>query len=101
MSNIAENISTKVSNTASSYIGGAKQTIGETINNPDLAASGAAQKVQADTAQKVHDAKTEAQGLAHKAGGQAQKASGNVLGDYSLEASGEGNITKGEIERRS
>lgn len=100
MSNIAENVSTKVSNTANSYIGGAKQTIGETIHNPDLAARGAAQKVQADTAQKVADAKIQAEAAAHKVEGHSQKASGNVLGDYSLEASGEGNITKGEIERR-
>ncbi|KAF9278130.1 hypothetical protein BGZ88_000777 [Linnemannia elongata] len=100
MSNIVENVSTKVSNTASSYIGGAKQTIGETINNPDLAARGAAQKVQADTAQRVADAKIQAEATAHKAEGQTQKATGNVLGDYSLEASGEGNITKGEIEHR-
>ncbi|KAF9320916.1 hypothetical protein BGZ91_004646 [Linnemannia elongata] len=100
MSNIVENVSTKVSNTASSYIGGAKQTIGETINNPDLAARGAAQKVQADTAQRVADAKIQAEATAHKAEGQTQKAAGNVLGDYSLEASGEGNITKGEIEHR-
>ncbi|KAF9153372.1 hypothetical protein BG015_003537 [Linnemannia schmuckeri] len=100
MSNIAENVSTKVSNTASSYIGGAKQTIGETINNPDLAARGAAQKAQADTAQKLADAKSQAEAAAHKAEGHSQKATGNVLGDYSLEASGEGNITKAEIERR-
>ncbi|KAG0295699.1 hypothetical protein BGZ96_011166 [Linnemannia gamsii] len=100
MSNIAENVSTKVSNTANSYIGGAKQTLGETINNPDLAASGAAQKVQADTAQKFADAKTQAEAAAHKVGGNAQKSTGNILGDYSLEASGEGNITKGDLESR-
>jgi uncharacterized protein YjbJ (UPF0337 family) len=101
MSNVTENISTKVSNTANSYIGGAKQTIGETFNNPSLAASGAAQKAQADTAQRAHDAKIEAQDYAHKAGRHDQKTTGNVLGDYSLEASGEGNITKSEIERRT
>ncbi|KAG9069881.1 hypothetical protein KI688_009206 [Linnemannia hyalina] len=100
MSNIAENVSAKVSNTANSYIGGAKQTIGETINNPDLAARGAAQKVHADTAQKVADAKTQAEAAGHKVGGHTQNATGRALGDYSLEASGEGNITKGEIERR-
>ncbi|KAF9098591.1 hypothetical protein BGX29_005045 [Mortierella sp. GBA35] len=100
MSNIAETVSTKVSNTASSVIGGAKQSIGETINNPDLAAAGAAQKTHADTAQKVADAKAQAEGAANQIGGHSQKATGSVLGDYSLEASGEGNITKGEIERR-
>ncbi|KAG0317948.1 hypothetical protein BGZ97_004618 [Linnemannia gamsii] len=100
MSNIAENISTKVSNTANSYIGSAKQSIGETIHNPDLAARGAAQKVHADTAQKLADAKKQSEAAAHKVEGHAEKSSGNVLGDYSLEASGEGNISKAELERR-
>ncbi|KAF9935376.1 hypothetical protein FBU30_003166 [Linnemannia zychae] len=101
MSNIIDNVSTKISNTTNSYIGSAKQTIGESINNPDLAARGAAQKVQAETAQKLHDAKVEAENAAHKAEGNAHRATGNVLGDYSLEASREGNITKNEIEHRS
>ncbi|KAF9109892.1 hypothetical protein BGX30_008204, partial [Mortierella sp. GBA39] len=57
----------RISNTYNSTLGGAKQTIGETIGNTNLAASGAQQKAQADAAQRAADAKTNAEGLGHKA----------------------------------
>ena len=50
----------RLSNTANSYVGAAKQTVGETLGYPGLAADGAAQKSQADNAQKIADAKTNA-----------------------------------------
>ncbi|KAF9910575.1 hypothetical protein EC991_006134 [Linnemannia zychae] len=93
------NISEKVSNTANSYIGGAKQTIGETIGNSNLAASGAQQKAQADSAQKAAEAKTHAEGLAHKAQGQVQQNVGSLTGNTSQEARGHANEIKGDIQR--
>ncbi|KAG0286133.1 hypothetical protein BGZ97_007544, partial [Linnemannia gamsii] len=63
----------RISNTANSYIGGVKQTIGETVGNNSLAASGAQQKAQADAAQKAADAKTHAEGVGHKIQGEVQQ----------------------------
>ncbi|KAF8941885.1 hypothetical protein BGZ46_006885, partial [Entomortierella lignicola] len=52
----------RLSNTTNSYIGGAKQTIGEAIGHDNLASSGAQQKSKADAAQAAADAKTHAEG---------------------------------------
>ncbi|KAF9202065.1 hypothetical protein BGZ49_007749, partial [Haplosporangium sp. Z 27] len=52
----------RLSNTANSYIGGAKQTLGQAIGHENLAASGAEQKAKADAAQAAADAKTHAEG---------------------------------------
>ncbi|KAG0285130.1 hypothetical protein BGZ97_007924 [Linnemannia gamsii] len=93
------NISEKVSNTANSYIGGAKQTIGETIGNTNLAASGAQQKAQADAAQKAADAKTHAEGLGNKAQSKVQQNVGSLTGDTSMEARGQANEVRGDIQR--
>ncbi|KAF8977478.1 hypothetical protein BGZ46_007346 [Entomortierella lignicola] len=95
MSNITETIS----NTANSYIGGAKQTIGETIGHPELAASGAAQKAQADVAQKNADAKIRNEGIGHTVIGQAQTKVGSLTGDKSMEARGQANEALGEVQR--
>ncbi|KAG0298990.1 hypothetical protein BGZ98_010367 [Dissophora globulifera] len=89
----------KVTNTANIYIGGAKQSLGETLGNPDLAAAGASQKVYAETAQKVADAKTHAEGLSHSIQGNVQKTAGSLTGDNSLEATGEAKIARGAVER--
>ncbi|KAF9325539.1 hypothetical protein BG006_010990, partial [Podila minutissima] len=86
-------------NTASSTIGGMKQTIGNTIGNPDLAAKGAAQKAHADTAQQAADARTHAEGLGNQIKGQAQQVAGAVSNDYSLEAQGHANKAKGDVQR--
>ncbi|KAG0309700.1 hypothetical protein BGZ98_009458 [Dissophora globulifera] len=95
MSNIPE----KITNTASSYIGGAKQTIGETIGNPDLAAVGAAQKSQADAAQKTADAQIQSEGWGRTVEGRAQSKVGSLTGDKSMEARGHANEALGDIQR--
>ncbi|KAF9967465.1 hypothetical protein BGZ70_009459 [Mortierella alpina] len=90
----------RLQNTANSTIGGAKQTLGNAIGNPDLAASGASQKAQADAAQKAADAKTHAEGVGHNIQGTTQKAVGSVTGNSSLEARGHANDARGDLERK-
>ncbi|KAG0202097.1 hypothetical protein BGX28_005279 [Mortierella sp. GBA30] len=94
------NFTDKISNTANAYIGGAKQNVGDAIGNPDLAASGASQKAQAETAQRAADAQTHAEGLGHKVQGQAQQTVGSSIGDTSMEARGHANEARGDIERK-
>ncbi|KAG0246623.1 hypothetical protein B0O80DRAFT_495731 [Mortierella sp. GBAus27b] len=78
----------KVSNTANSYIGGAKQTVGEKLGYPDLAASGAEQKAQADAAAEAAAAKTRMEGTTHTLQGQVEQKVGEVTGDTALQAKG-------------
>ncbi|KAI1314335.1 hypothetical protein EDD11_002276 [Mortierella claussenii] len=92
-------VTNRLSNTANSYIGGAKETLGNAIGNTDLAASGAAQKAQADAAQAAADAKTHAEGTGHKVEGRVQQTVGSLTGDTSLQARGHANEAKGDIER--
>ncbi|KAH7049815.1 hypothetical protein BKA57DRAFT_461296 [Linnemannia elongata] len=94
------NMTDRISNTANSYIGGAKQTIGETIGNNNLAASGAQQKAQADAAQKAADAKTHAEGVGHKVQGEVQQNVGSLTGNTSMEARGHANEVRGDLERK-
>ncbi|KAF8932507.1 hypothetical protein BGZ58_007020 [Dissophora ornata] len=96
MSNITE----KITNTANSYIGGAKQTVGETLGYPDLAASGAQQKAEADAAAATATAKSHADGAGHQIQGQVQQAVGSLTGDSSLEARGHANEVRGDMERK-
>ncbi|KAF9178874.1 hypothetical protein BGZ51_007297 [Haplosporangium sp. Z 767] len=93
------NASEKISNTTSSYIGGAKQTVGNAIGNPSLAAEGAAQKAQADTAQKLADTKIRAEGVSDSIQGNVQQTLGSVLGNPTMRAEGDANIAKGEIKK--
>ncbi|KAF8925258.1 hypothetical protein BGZ47_003404 [Haplosporangium gracile] len=88
-----------LSNTANSYMGGAKQTIGETIGNNNLAASGAQQKAQADAAQKAADARTHAEGVGNKVKGSMQQNVGSMTGNTSMEARGHANETRGDMKR--
>ncbi|KAG0286131.1 hypothetical protein BGZ97_007542 [Linnemannia gamsii] len=90
----------RIQNTANSYIGGAKQTIGETIGNSNLAASGAQQKAQADAAQKAADAKTHAEGVGHKIQGEVQQNVGSLTGNTSMEARGHANEARSDLERK-
>jgi uncharacterized protein YjbJ (UPF0337 family) len=90
----------RLSNTANSYIGGAKQTIGETIGNSNLAASGAQQKAQADAAQKAADAKTHAEGVGHKVQGSVQQNVGSMTGNTDLQARGVAKEVRGDMERK-
>ncbi|KAG0271920.1 hypothetical protein BGZ95_000215 [Linnemannia exigua] len=90
----------RLSNTANSYIGSAKQTIGETIGNNNLAASGAQQKAQADAAQKAADAKTHAEGIGHKIQGSVQQNVGSMTGNTDMQARGVANEVRGDMERK-
>ncbi|KAF9578438.1 hypothetical protein BGW38_005752 [Lunasporangiospora selenospora] len=89
----------RLQNTANSYIGGAKQSLGETLGNERMAAEGAAQKTQADTAQKVADAKTHAEGVGNKIQGKAQQTVGSITGDTSMQAKGHANEALGDAQR--
>ncbi|KAG9064255.1 hypothetical protein KI688_003443 [Linnemannia hyalina] len=90
----------RIQNTANSYIGGAKQTVGETLGYSDLAANGAHQKTQADAAQKAADAKTHAEGVGHKVQGEVQKNVGSLTGNNDMEARGHVNEVRGDLERK-
>ncbi|KAH7049788.1 hypothetical protein BKA57DRAFT_461231 [Linnemannia elongata] len=94
------NMTDRISNTFNSTVGGAKQTIGETIGNNNLAASGAQQKAQADAAQKAADAKTHAEGVGHKVQGEIQQNVGSLTGNTSMEARGHANEVRGDLERK-
>ncbi|KAG0052249.1 hypothetical protein BGZ83_002809 [Gryganskiella cystojenkinii] len=89
----------RIQNYASSYMGGAKQTVGETLGYPDLAASGSAQKSQADMAQNMADAKTYAEGLGNKVQGEVQKTVGSLTNDPAMEVRGHTNVARGEVQR--
>ncbi|KAG0261530.1 hypothetical protein BG011_000936 [Mortierella polycephala] len=93
------NITDKISNTTNSYIGGAKQTVGNTIGNPTFAAEGAAQKAQADTAQKVADTKVRAEGVSNSIQGNTQQTLGSILSDPAMKAEGDAKIARGEYNR--
>ncbi|KAG0010857.1 hypothetical protein BGZ81_002521 [Podila clonocystis] len=89
----------RMTNTANQYMGSAKQSIGSAIGNPDLAASGAAQKSQAEAAQRMADNKTHTEGVGHTVEGQVQQKIGSLTGDKSMEARGYANETLGDIQR--
>jgi len=90
----------RLSNTANSYVGAAKQTVGETLGYPGLAADGAAQKSQADNAQKIADAKTNAEGFGNTIHGEAQKTVGSMTNDPVMETEGKANVAKGDLQRK-
>ncbi|KAF9963065.1 kinesin-like nuclear fusion protein [Mortierella alpina] len=96
---VARSFTEKITNTANSYIGGAKQTVGETLGNNNLAANGAAQKAQAESAQRLADAKIHTEGVGHKVEGEAQAKIGSLTGDRSMQARGEANQALGDIQR--
>ncbi|KAG0006648.1 hypothetical protein BGZ65_005612 [Modicella reniformis] len=91
----------KLSNTANSYIGGAKQTVGEKLGYPDLAATGAQQKSEADAKAAAAVAQAKFEGDVHKVQGQIEQKIGQATGDSSLEARGHANETRGDLERRA
>ncbi|KAG0318949.1 hypothetical protein BGZ97_003047 [Linnemannia gamsii] len=81
----------RLTNTANQYIGAAKQTIGQTMGYPDMAADGARQKSEAETAQK-----RTADNSANSIVGGAKQAIGQTLGLPSL--AGEGAAQKSNAE---
>ncbi|KAF8942462.1 hypothetical protein BGZ47_006444 [Haplosporangium gracile] len=97
----------RLSNTASQYIGAAKQTIGQTLGYPDMAADGARQKSEAETAQKVADAKAQAERLQHTAEnstnsaiGGAKQTVGQTLGLPSMAAEGAAQKSNAETQQK-
>ncbi|KAG0311231.1 hypothetical protein BGZ97_011988 [Linnemannia gamsii] len=93
------NITQKITNTTSSYMGSAKQVIGEKLGSPDMVASGVAQKTQADNVLREAAAKTHAEGHGHNVVGQAQKKVGSLTGDKIMQAKGEVNDAIGNVQR--
>ncbi|KAF9188537.1 hypothetical protein BGZ50_001259 [Haplosporangium sp. Z 11] len=92
-------MSEKISNTVNSHLGGAKQAIGNAIGNPNLAASGAAQKAQADAAQQMATNKIRTEGVGHTVEGEAQQKIGALTGDRVMESRGIGNQALGNVQR--
>jgi uncharacterized protein YjbJ (UPF0337 family) len=95
MSNITE----RITNTISSYMGSAKQVVGEKLGSPEMVASGVAQKTQADNVLRNAAAKTHAEGHGHNVEGQAQKKVGSLTGDKVMYAKGEANDAIGNAQR--
>ncbi|KAI8355213.1 hypothetical protein B0O80DRAFT_448687 [Mortierella sp. GBAus27b] len=93
-------IGEKISNTTNSYIGGAKETIGEKTGNQKLAAEGAAQKTQAEAAAAQATAKAHAEGVGHQVQGKVQKNVGSLTGDTSMQARGHANEARGDMESK-
>ncbi|KAG0325984.1 hypothetical protein BG000_001579, partial [Podila horticola] len=91
----------RLHNTANSTIGGMKQSVGNTIGNPELAARGAAQKAHAESTQHAADAKTHAEGLGNQIKGHAQQVAGSLTSDHSLQAKGHANEAKGDVQRKT
>ncbi|KAF9121141.1 hypothetical protein BGX30_002765 [Mortierella sp. GBA39] len=89
----------RLSNTYNSTVGGAKQTVGNTLGSEQLASSGAQQKAQADAKQTAKDAQTHASGLGNNVMGATQKAVGGATNDKSMEARGHGNSALGDVQR--
>ncbi|KAF9953137.1 hypothetical protein BGZ70_000353 [Mortierella alpina] len=89
----------ELSNTYNSAMGGAKQTVGNTLGNESLAGSGAQQQAQAQAKQKAQEAQTHAEGMGHNIKGAAQKAVGGATNDHSMEAKGHGNSALGDVQR--
>ncbi|KAF9098863.1 hypothetical protein BGX29_001717 [Mortierella sp. GBA35] len=97
----------RLTNTANQYIGAAKQTLGQTLGYPDMAADGARQKSQAETAQKVADAKVQADRLQHTAEnnansivGGAKQTVGQTLGLPGLAADGAAQKSNAETQQK-
>jgi uncharacterized protein YjbJ (UPF0337 family) len=93
-------IGEKISNTTNSYIGGAKETIGEKTGNQKLAAEGAAQKSQAEAAAAEATAKAHAEGLGHQVQGKVQKNVGSLTGNTGMQARGHANEARGDMETK-
>ncbi|KAG0248522.1 hypothetical protein BG011_010181 [Mortierella polycephala] len=91
----------KISNALNSHIGGAKETIGNITRNPNLAASGAAQKAQADSAQQMATNKIRTEGVGHSVEGEAQQKIGALTGDTAMESRGIGNQALGNVQRNA
>ncbi|KAF9351501.1 hypothetical protein BGX26_010503, partial [Mortierella sp. AD094] len=89
----------ELSNTYNSTMGGAKETLGNTIGNQNLASSGAAQKAEAQAAQTAQDAQTHAKGVGNNIQGATQKTVGSATNDPSMEARGHANAALGDVQR--
>ncbi|KAF9909284.1 hypothetical protein BX616_011242 [Lobosporangium transversale] len=91
----------RISNTVNATLGGWKQKIGENLGQPELAASGAAQKTQAENAQRQADEKKYVDGIGHTVEGQAQQKIGSLTGDKTMQAEGIANEALGAAEKQN
>ncbi|KAF9996538.1 hypothetical protein BGZ79_009727 [Entomortierella chlamydospora] len=87
----------RLANTSNPCIGGAKQSVGETLGYPDLAASGTAQKAQADAAQKAAEAKIHSEGIGRIVEDQAEAKVESRTGDRSMEACSQGDRSRRQV----
>ncbi|KAG0217888.1 hypothetical protein BGX31_000103 [Mortierella sp. GBA43] len=93
-------IGEKITNTTNSYIGSAKETIGEKTGNQNLAAEGTAQRTQAEAAAAEATAKTRSEGFGHQVEGRVQKNVGSLTGDTVMQARGHANEAFGKMESK-
>ncbi|KAF9400818.1 hypothetical protein BGX21_003456 [Mortierella sp. AD011] len=92
-------LSSGLSNTYNSTMGGAKETVGNTIGSENLESAGRAQKANAQSAQTSQDTQTHAKGLGNTIQGAAQKTAGAATNDTSMEARGHTNASVGDAQR--
>ncbi|KAF9126676.1 hypothetical protein BGW39_006454 [Mortierella sp. 14UC] len=95
----AERLQHTAENSANSVVGGAKQTVGQTLGLSGLAAEGAAQKSTAETQQRVEDAKAEVRGAGHELEGKIKQRVGDLTNDHSMKAEGAATETQGTLQR--
>ncbi|KAG0278371.1 hypothetical protein BGZ95_004158 [Linnemannia exigua] len=116
----------RLQNTTNQYIGAAKETIGQTLGYPDMAADGARQKSQAETAQKVvgqtlglpgmaaegaaqksnaetqqkvDDARAQVRGVGDEVESKIKQKIGDLTNDHSMKVDGATTETQGTLQR--
>lgn len=95
----AQRLERTADNSANSLVGGAKQTIGQTLGLPSLAAEGAAQKSSAETQQKVDDANAQVRGAGHELEGKIKQKVGDLTNDHSMKVDGATTEAQGTLQR--
>ncbi|KAF9951895.1 hypothetical protein BGZ65_005672 [Modicella reniformis] len=70
-----------------------------TIGNPTVAAESAGQKAQAQTDKKATGARMHTKGVGNTVQGNIQKTVGSVVGIPTLEAKGNADVAKGEVQK--
>ncbi|KAG0374755.1 hypothetical protein BGX24_009997 [Mortierella sp. AD032] len=95
----AERLQHTAENSANSVVGGAKQVVGQTLGLPGMAAEGAAQKSNADTQQKVEDARAHVHGVGNEIEGKIKQKVGDLTNDHSMKVDGAATETQGTLQR--
>ncbi|KAK5799416.1 hypothetical protein F5H01DRAFT_357417 [Linnemannia elongata] len=93
-------MSSRITNTVKSALGGAKKTVGSVLGNESMQASGKVQQAEAHAANLAARAEQQAKGAAHSVKGAAQKTVGAATGNKSMQTEGHVNSARGEAERK-